>query len=74
MEVLPKTVVKHEICSIQSSIHWRNVRINIANSSGEINFLFFNNAIHAHRKYFQKVVETGNMQNKLLYSLPQTEH
>ena len=39
---LSKTVVKHEICSIKSSIHWRNVRINIANSSGEINFLIFN--------------------------------
>ena len=25
---LSKTVVKHEICSIKSSIHWRNVRIN----------------------------------------------
>ena len=69
-----KTVVKHEICSIQSSIHWRNVRINIANSSGEINNLIFNNAIRAYRKYFQKVVETWNMQNKLLYSLAQTTH
>ena len=45
------------------SIHWRNVGINIANSSGEINILIFNDAIRAYRKYFRKVVETWNMQN-----------
>ena len=62
-----KTVVKHEICSIESSIHWGNVRINMTNSSGEINILIFKNAIRAYRKYFRKVVETRNMQNKILY-------
>ena len=41
-----------------ASIHWRNVRINIANSSGEIDILIFNNAIRGYRKYFRKVVET----------------
>ena len=56
-----KTVVKHEICSIESSIHWRNVRINIVNSRGEINISIFNDAICAYRKYFRKVVETRNM-------------
>ena len=43
------------------------MRINIANGSGEIDILIFNNAIRAYRKYFRKVVETWNMQNKLLY-------
>ena len=54
--------------------YWCNVRINIANSSEEINILIFNDAIRAYRKYFRKVVETWNMQNKLLYSLAQTAH
>ena len=67
-------VVKHEVCSIQSSIHWHEVLINIAISSGEFNILIFNNVIRAYRKYFQKVVETWNMQNKVLYSLAQTAH
>ena len=43
-----------------------HVRINIANSSGEINILIFKNVIRSYRKYFWKVVETWNMQNKLL--------
>ena len=34
------------------------LRINIANSSGEINILIFNNAIRAYRKYFRKGVAT----------------
>ena len=29
-------IVEHDICRIQSSIHWRKLRIYIAYSSGEI--------------------------------------
>ena len=36
-------------------IRWRNVRMNIANSSGEIIILIFNDAIRAYRKYLLKV-------------------
>ena len=32
------------------SYHWGNVRINNANSSGEINILILNDAIRAYRK------------------------
>ena len=48
------------------SIHLSNVRINIANSSGKIDVLIFNDAIRAYWKYFRKVVETWNMQNNVL--------
>ena len=43
------------------------MRMNIVNSSREINILIFNDAIREYRKYFQKVVDTWNMQNKVLY-------
>ena len=33
-----------------------------------------NDVIYAYRKYFRKVVETWNMQNKIIYSLAQTAH
>ena len=50
------------------------MRMNIVNSSREINILIINNAIRAYKKYFRKVVEMWNMQNKVLYSLVQTAH
>ena len=48
------------------------MRINIVNSSVEINLLIFNDVIRTDRKYFRKVVETLNMPNKLLFTLAQT--
>ena len=66
---------QHEICSsLKSSINRRNMCIDIANSSGEINIFIFNDAIRAYTKNFRKVVETWNRQNKVVYSQAQTAH
>ena len=53
-EVISKKLLQHDKCSIYSFIHWRNLRINIAYSSVEINFENFNDVIRAYRKYFLK--------------------
>ena len=50
------------------------MRMNIVNSSREINILIFNDPIRVYRKYFRKIVETWNMQNKVLNLLAQTAH
>ena len=45
-------LLKPDWCRIQSFIHWRKLRINIAYSSGEIKLWNFNDVIRAYRKYF----------------------
>ena len=47
-------LLKREICRRKSSTHWRKLCINIAYSSGKLNFENFNDVICAYRKYFQK--------------------
>ena len=39
---------------MKSSIHWRKLNINIANTAEKLNFEIFNDVIHAYRKYFRK--------------------
>ena len=53
-----KKIVGHDRCRIQSSIHWRKLRIYtvfvLFISAEKLNFEYFKDAIRAYRKYFRK--------------------